>query len=334
MTNSEGVWVERLSRGAAPTEVGSSIRLPALEAVKGVLEGEYQLAVRQVGPPYALTEAVSARLRDLTALGPKLPESTAGGALIEKILRNGVRQDFLEGHNIRWVEGPRRLRWLAENCWVAMEARQSTICSQLRRILEAVQSGCRQFQTSEMPSPNVMKRERLVRMPFDGIAYPTHRLCQLPPDWYEYFLGLEELKELTKGGIATGLAETRILAFEDRPQASVQISPSRNILAHPKDSTWYFLTRDLPPNWFKTRLPKHLAIIEARRWLERAGKEITARGKRMSRADGIAVMTEKFGLSTAAATEAWDGCEHPSRRASGRIPASMVVKLSEIKCID
>jgi hypothetical protein len=127
-----------------------------------------------------------------------------------------------------------------------------------------------------------------------------------------------------------GLSDSRILAFEERGAAVARLAPRRRFDTHPGEKCWYVLTRDLPRAWFQPSIDLKASRSRALKWLRAAGKLADKDGKRIARVDAINVMNRMFGLSMHAATQVWDGNEHPSKGGQGKIPKGKKVPIDDL----
>lgn len=324
------VWVEPRAETGGQTAAGT-FQVPVEQAFQQLLDGKLRLSKLQSGPLLSLLDALSDRVRAVDSIGPKLLPGSSEAFVNQKILRSGVRQDFVEGQTLQWVQGPRKLRSLAENGWVSITSRRATLLDDLRFQYSKMASKLPQDRVHELPPREGMERDRIVEVPFDRIALPYRLTCQLSPDWYAFHQRLEALKREVEDAIGACISETRILAIEERGAVSLQISPARDMASHPRGTTWYLLTRDLPEAWFREKPGKRDAERKAAAWLVRAGRECQVSGKRMSRTDGMEVMTAQFGLSRSAAERLWSTADHPSKGQGGRIPSHQRISLKEIR---
>ena len=110
----------------------------------------------------------------------------------------------------------------------------------------------------------------------------------------------------------------------------VRLAPKHRFEAHPGEKCWYVLTRDLPNAWFQPSIDLKASRSSALKWLRKAGKLADKDGKRIARLDAIDVMYRMFGLSMHAATQVWDGNEHPSKGKQGSIRKGMKVPLDDL----
>lgn len=311
-------------------------QMPSQDALPKILSGEIRLSRLQNEPPLAMLAALSDRIEDLDLVGRTISPEDTLPKLMEKILRSGARQEYVEGNTLNWRGGLKALTTVCKNGWVNSVDEETTILDQLKSILdEAIVRQIPRIFTHR-PTPDYIKSNRLVDEPYNPLFDPEadEKLYPLPPDWFAFHCAMEELKATVERTMAQGLQASRILAVDDRPNGAVLLPPSKGLAGSEADTRHYLLTRDLPEAWLGKEMPRHKMIVAAVAWLERVHAVLTPIDKRLSRADGLTVMKEKFGLSNSGAADAWSDENNPWRGASGAIPAANRININVIREIE
>lgn len=333
MTERDFVTIERITQsGARSTSSTMTEVTSANEALECILAGSAILAKRQAEAPLGLLTLALDLIGRVDTLGP--PASTASTQInhLEKLTRHGARQDYVDGHEIPWRDGSGGLKKLAWNCWIDVEDGLPGVLEQLRAALDAHLDTVRVLNLIEAPSEEEMQRDCLVHERSFGVIFlnGTFGMQQLTPPWFEFYHRLEKADLKIQEAVNQGLSDSRILAFEERGAAVVRLAPRRRFDTHPGEKCWYVLTRDLPNAWFQPSIDLKASRSRALKWLREAGKLADKDGKRIARVDAIDVMNRMFGLSMHAATQVWDGNEHPSKGGQGKIPKGKKVPLDDL----
>jgi hypothetical protein len=333
MTERDFVTIERIAQsGAGSTSSTMTEVTSAKEALECILAGSAILAKRQSEAPLGVLALALDSIGRVDTLGP--PASTASTQMnhLEKLTRHGARQDYIDGHEVQWRDGSDGLRKLAWNCWIDGEHRLPSVLEQLRSALDAYLDTVEVWNLIEAIPAEEMQRDCIVHnLSFGGFFLNgTFRVQQLTPSWYEFHLGLNNADLKIREAVNQGLSDSRILAFEERGATVVRLAPKRRFEAHLDEKCWYVLTRDLPNAWFQSSIDLKASRSRALKWLREAGKLADKDGKRIARVDAIDVMNRMFGLSMHAATQVWDGNEHPSKGGQGKIPKGKKVPLDDL----
>lgn len=320
---------------------GSQILCTSIADARAKLtDGTGELCHQSDIPPTALVCLLEEKVADVAVLGPAVNSTKVIKRSSEGVVVSGVLQRSVDGFGLNWVSGESDLRALIETCLSAGSAHPCNLFTPFRDVLLRHVDWVSHILNSFKPlSLEAQLEKQCIPLPvrFDNRSNFATSFKKVGPEWREYYERLVTVETKLTSLIEQAFRDGCILCVAETERGDRFVHPTLADTPAKRaklGKLHYVLSKGLPPDWFSD-----VAALPGRRrkaidWIEKAGNQLAARGKRATVKQLQEIAGEKFGLSNHALEELWKKVMFQGKGTRGSIPEAQRVSLKEISEIE
>lgn len=308
---------------------------PDGEAIQLVLNEYFDFCSTQNEPPFAILEMLDSRIEQSDFLG----RPVTGPRLLQKIsselIVSGVRQNVVEGEQVRWVRG-------SEAMTREIETRASGCVEDGKNLFRQAYSILDEHVFSTVPP----RRKLYHHNPEFSLAEALKKRARLDQEnqkggellskpWQDYSNRIEDLRYRLNMLTNNAIRDGRILVAEAQIAGASMSSPENASEQFMIDdnNTFVCFTADLPPTWFDEPETLEFRKKRAKRKLESVVSKLNKLEKRASEVEHSVFLKKLFGLTDNAAKSVFQEVRKQAGGLGGNFNNNMRISQKELKAI-